>query len=591
MPPIRPVAELPEEVARLAEDAHGLHSLSDTQQHDATIARITSSEYEGHVWHANAQNDVLHGQASSSSLPPLASPRSFPNAHEGLMPHPSSLGESQNPAPLQDHIFDDHPNAVARHSDGHTWVAGAPFVSKGAFASGRITDTIRPDVLLEQGIWGHHDAQPPLFPELSSHFAASPPQAPPPYEGMQPQWSTGQSSSSELLHSRIADGKSLPTETNEHTEQILERIDITKTPRGFLSGFNYLDGKFRTVVQPDVEVDLLITRLRSRALLEAARKEQALSIPLQTPVELLRSKVMRPDSLAIRSFWNQAHIKEVAFQGQHGARRLLLSFSHRPNIVVHKTGRGLLGVWELSREQLSTVQQQDPSKLYLRGFYQFTPGEFANLGRHPETTGNQYWMVTRKTTNKNVPDQALRLMIKRIDDSEAELLAGSRHPPEIQQDLLPSDFDGGIEKGRAVPGRHLYVYHESPEVAMLTQAWKREAMLDPSAFRPIQLTQEQKEHLDTHVARSFRQQREVKMFDLPNGRSLMLVFSTRTPWLTQHPLNTVSIWEFGPVVGEERVLTALGYFHLQPLMWRNLTPRTIKGLRMSVFQYSNLNSP
>lgn len=345
-------------------------------------------------------------------------------------------------------------------------------------------------------------------------------------------------------------------------------------------------GSYRVILQTDLEVTKLITEMRFRVWLNYGGEEKVAEYVMQYPADLQGAYLSRPDTIALKVFSHRAHAKEILLLGKDGPRRLLFTFSSRPDFLIHKYRQGFVGVWELEPSQ-----GQDVLPLHLRGFYKFEAEVFSKLELQPEATGREFWMMARLRPGTDVSAASLDLMVTRMRRNEAGSLESSLPSTQAQQHLQSTRFSEMFNPNRQVLGQHLYVYRESLQVALLTREWAKAAGLKAGSFDPIELNGEQIQYLSTHIDLSFRLIRKVKMVDLPTGGSLMLCFHQRLFWLVQHSRNIVSIWTFGPVVRDARVLTAVGFFNVPRLSWDKLTPEKIRGLRDSEFQYNMLSMP
>ncbi|SPO21645.1 uncharacterized protein UTRI_10056 [Ustilago trichophora] len=566
-PPTRPLTELPEEIARFFQDQYeGQHV-----QHLNAFPDFKEYELDAQPLHSTTPVFGLHAQTSASSwFPPRYS--TPPLGHSvDLQNHPNFFVNHQMHSPVMgQHIT---ANDIERKSPAPSNQFVSPMAMQAAPSSSNSLYSIRPDVLLNQGIWGHGEGPSPSSSWLIPH-ASSPPQL----------HALSQSPQQPIFN--LPEIHPFSSTRRPAVQELQPANEENKAPgntRSLVRAFQgspglKVIGDFRTVIQPDYEVAWFINRLRSNPLVG---QEGGSKIEDQIPVEVKESFLEDPNTLAIRVFYARTIVKQLVLKGEKGERYLLLTLSPHPNFLAQRGRTSVVGVWELGE-----VKSAGDSLLYMRGFYRFTPKEFEELGRIPQIGMKQYGAVVRKVSTMSHSNYALRLSFEKLDESVGFTSAESGDTAEIQQQLEPSEYEQGVQFGRRQTGRYLFTYEYSPEVAQLTQKWKEEAKLSQDAFIPIKLTKEQRRNIGPQLKFSFHKAREAKELYGPGGEPLMLVHYARSAYFPQQRNNILAIWRFGPMVDEQQKLIALGFYQLSAAMWRQMTPERLRGLRIVYFQYN-----
>nr|CDI52173.1 uncharacterized protein BN887_05070 [Melanopsichium pennsylvanicum 4] len=266
-PPTGFIEELPEELARLLFEENEDHS-SLQRQEDHTNFRANGPF--ANVPHANSDPFGLSGQWSSSDSAPA-----WPSHHSDY-PHnfPSfaaDAGPVQEVTPALEQSFHtiyekgQSGHNIYGNDQGQSSSQASPLLEsvffQTPFNSGSNIHELRPDVLLEQGLWNSRDGQPP------HNTFASPSHLPTP--------------SFSQLHGGV------PSSSRMRSISLsLESIPVARV-RGVTEGFAQIKGRYKLIVESDPDVDALVSKLRFWMRMEERSGEQVAPELPQEPVKLM----------------------------------------------------------------------------------------------------------------------------------------------------------------------------------------------------------------------------------------------------------------------------------------------------------------
>ncbi|ETS60926.1 hypothetical protein PaG_04849 [Moesziomyces aphidis] len=334
----------------------------------------------------------------------------------------------------------------------------------------------------------------------------------------------------------------------------------------------------RTVVQPQFVLDLLITELFAGAKGTWAH----------LPVLLKPEYMTNPDLISMEALGYRIQAKELRLQDAQRERKLLFTFSVKPDFVApphplpHTPGLGAeqsyVGVWEL----LPTTDARS-SKLFLRGYFDYTAQEFNDLDEHPQSTGLQYWLSVKQATSQHSSQPVLKVNLERLDVLSSQALL----PIQPQDAHTPVvDFGARLNLGRSFDGRPTSLYQEIPETASIINDLKLIARLDARAFGQVQMTDVQRRQVTAVISYKFRLPVPVKVLRQRGDEFTMFIFHPELNWVTNHVADVVSMWKITAGQGRMRDLFNTGFYHLTPEMWDQLTEEAVPGLHDAKFRWS-----
>lgn len=351
---------------------------------------------------------------------------------------------------------------------------------------------------------------------------------------------------------------------------------------------NFFSGApFRFFVRTDPVVGSVIQGLRSSGHIASGKSGS--SSRVDGPSQMVMRIAKDPDAFVRRYFWLRKEAKQVLLQNEHGSRSLFLIFHSSSLYLPSRTTSKHVGVWEIGRSH-----EQGIPGLYFRGFYPFSASEFLSLEQHPEATGRSFWFTTnRLRTSKNDPYIALTVVKVKHDEAEPELTPEPEvlQHPDMQNLVQTGALGKAVSLHDLLPGKHSFMYQESPDTAELVSRWESAAGLPGDSFSPIQLTDAQVRDLSINSANNYRKTKPVKVVVEANGEMFMLTFFKELSWLTKPRKDVVSIWKIGPQVDGRRLMIGRGFFHIKPESFERLTPATIPGLRDASFHYNLAQLP
>ncbi|SPO22450.1 uncharacterized protein UTRI_01128 [Ustilago trichophora] len=335
------------------------------------------------------------------------------------------------------------------------------------------------------------------------------------------------------------------------------------------------EGTFQLFGEEDPQVNNFVSSLR-----QTEQPEQGSGVA-SGPVQPYSKLAQRPSALASTMFFHRKQAVQLLLKTSEGQRSLFVTYTAQPRWLPRSSTHGYIGVWEIAPSH-----EPEALGLYFRGFYPFLPLDFKALEHHPKATGRKYWFWKYRAQNA-ASFPTFKLFIAKVDQvvsAEPPELRKLQDIPEIQALKQSGQMQSVLSLSQISMGRHSYAYMESPETVDLINQWKMTAGLDPNSFRPIPLTQEQIENIYTNMAPFFRNWMDVKVLALPNQELYMLTWHRRVPWLTQYKGNAAVVWKIGPVIGENRLLIAKGFYGLRKEDWEKLTPQAVFGLRDTRFK-------
>ncbi len=288
------------------------------------------------------------------------------------------------------------------------------------------------------------------------------------------------------------------------------------------------------------------------------------------------------DYIASRVLYHRPHVKVVYFQDQDERRRLFLAFLMKPDFLPEHNGGGYISAWETSEGQ-----EGRPSKLILRGIYEFTPREFREIDQTLDEPAQDIWLSIRTTYKKRT--KYWRIIATEPSARDLERMATAYQPEEMKWRSEVGDYTGRVRGGTGKTyGSINFFYAPSLPVSRMVRAWRRDISLLSDQLQPIELTHSQEQFFEKSMIMSFRVTKTVKKMTGPNGETLILTYHARLRWMTQQPSSILSIWRIDPPQEGRATLVAVGLFTLSQRGWEKLTSRAIPGLRLTKFTYKML---
>ncbi|GAK63961.1 uncharacterized protein PAN0_004d2170 [Moesziomyces antarcticus] len=334
----------------------------------------------------------------------------------------------------------------------------------------------------------------------------------------------------------------------------------------------------RTIVQPQYVLDLLITELFAGVR----------GTWVHLPVLLKPEYMTNPDLITMEALGYRVQAKELRLQDAQRERKLLFTFSVKPDFVAppkplpHAPGQGAeqsyVGVWEL----LPTSDARS-SKLFLRGYFDYSAQEFSDLDEHPQATGLQYWLSVKQATSQHSSQPVLKVNLERLDVLSSQALLPIQ-PQDAQTPIV--DFGARLNLGRSFDGRPTSLYQEILETHSILDELKTRAHLGTRAFGQVQMTEVQKRQITAVISHKFHLPVPVKILRRERDEFTMLIFHPELNWVTNHVADVVSVWKVTAGQGRMRDLFNTGFYHLTPEMWGKLTEDRIPGLYDAKFRWS-----